>query len=133
MNPRSLPSHRYHRRQTTPFNRVDEESDSTDESGLTDSPESEDKALAKIPKPPGEAGRKNSGGFNLQEVLGWNDDKYRTFMVGHRVSLGMPTHQRKKQWIANETTSKLNLSKPFSKQKPEAIHDLIQQVSLKLL
>jgi hypothetical protein len=87
MPPRGLPSHRYHHhRQTTPFNNVDEESDSTDESNLPDSPESENKAtlpLAKIPKPPGEAGRKNSGGFNLQEVLGWNDNKYKKFLVSH--------------------------------------------------
>jgi hypothetical protein len=86
--PRGLPSHRRHHRQTTPFDNADEyeESDATDESNLTDSPESEDEPtlpVAKIPKPPGEAGRKNSGGFNLQEVLGWNDDKYKTFMVSY--------------------------------------------------
>ena len=39
----------------------------------------------------------------------------------------------KKQWIADETTLKLSLSKPFSKQKPEAIQDLIEQVSPELL
>jgi len=137
MPPRGLPSHRHHHhRQTTPFNNVDEESDSTDESNLPDSPESENKAtlpLAKIPKPPGEAGRKNSGGFNLQEVLGWNDNKYKEFMVSHPSLSGNSYSLKKKQWIADETTSKLNLSKPFSKQKPEAIQDLIQQVSPELL
>jgi len=73
-------SHRHHR-QTTPFDNTDR--DSTVESNLTDSPESEleDEPVAKIPKPPGEAGRKNSGGFNLQEVLGWTDEKYKNFMV----------------------------------------------------
>ena len=84
--PRGSPSHRRHHRQTTPFDNADEdeESDTTDESNS--SPESEDEPtllVAKIPKPPGEAGRKNSGGFNLQEVLGWKDDKYKTFMVSY--------------------------------------------------
>jgi hypothetical protein len=77
----------------------DEESDATDESGLTDLPESEDELslpVAKIPKPPGEAGRKNSGGFNLQEVLGWNDDKYKKFMVSYAFLLTTFTHQSKR-------------------------------------
>ena len=139
--PRGSPSHRRHHRQTTPFDSADEdeESDATDKSNLTDLPESEDEPtvpvakIPKIPKPPGEAGRKNSGGFNLQEVLGWDDDKYKKFMVSYAFLLTTSTHQSKKQWIADETTSKLNLSKPFSKQKPEAIQDLIKQVSPDLL
>ena len=35
----------------------------------------------KIPKPPGEAGRKNSGGFNLEQELGWTQAKYVELMV----------------------------------------------------
>jgi hypothetical protein len=84
VRPRGLPSHRRH---TTPFNDADSEeaNSSVDyESDLTDLSELEDEhtpSIGKIPKPPGEAGRKNSGGFNLQEVLGWNNDKYKNFMV----------------------------------------------------
>lgn len=132
--PRGLSSYGRHHCQTTPFNGADEdeESDAIDELNLIDWPESEEEhtlSVAKVPKPPGEAGRKNSGGFNLQEVLGWNDDKYKNFMVSYASLLTTSTHQSKKQWIADETTSKLSLSKPFSKQKPEAIQDLIKQVS----
>jgi len=97
--PRGLPSYRRHHRQTTPFDSADEEedSDATDEPNLTDSQESEDEhvPVAKIPKPPGEAGRKNSGGFNLQEVLGWNDDKYKNFMVSYASLLTTSTQSKK--------------------------------------
>ena len=80
-------THHSLRRQTTPLDSADEE-DSTEGTNLSDSRESDDETLlvvAKIPKPPGEAGRKNSGGFNLQEVLGWNDEKYKKFMVSSYV------------------------------------------------
>ena len=35
----------------------------------------------KIPKPPGEAGRPQSGGYNLQSELGWNDRTYDSILV----------------------------------------------------
>jgi len=35
----------------------------------------------KIPKPPGEAGRKNCGGYNLEAELNWTHSKYEEFMV----------------------------------------------------
>ena len=39
--------------------------------------ESEDEEVnTKIPKPPGEAGHPHSGGYNLQDKLGWNDRTY---------------------------------------------------------
>ena len=34
-----------------------------------------------IPKPPGEAGRRNCGGFNLESVLHWEGSKYKRMMV----------------------------------------------------
>ena len=40
---------------------------------------------AKIPKPPGEAGRKNCGGFSLEKALGWEQAKYNELMVSIRV------------------------------------------------
>jgi hypothetical protein len=36
---------------------------------------------SKIAKPPGEAGRKNSGGYNLKEALGWESKRWREFTV----------------------------------------------------
>lgn len=35
----------------------------------------------KIPKPAGEAGRPQSGGYNLQEKLDWNDKTYESVVV----------------------------------------------------
>ena len=32
--------------------------------------------LTKIPKPPGEAGRPGSGGYNLKDALGWSKQDY---------------------------------------------------------
>ena len=42
-----------------------------------------------IPKPPGEAGRRNCGGFNLQSALNWEGSKYRRMMVGQYDLLDM--------------------------------------------
>ena len=38
-------------------------------------------AKDKIPKPLGEVGRSGCGGFNLEEELGWEKDRYTTFIV----------------------------------------------------
>jgi hypothetical protein len=43
--------------------------------------ESEGDVSKKIPKPPGEAGRPQSGGYNLQDKLGWNDRTYESIIV----------------------------------------------------
>ena len=37
----------------------------------------------KIPKPKGEAGRSNSGGYNLKEALGWEEKHYSDFTVSN--------------------------------------------------
>ena len=35
----------------------------------------------KVPKPPGTVGRPQSGGYNLQDKLGWNDTTYQSILV----------------------------------------------------
>ena len=54
-------------------------------SGLSDEDELESEedvgTRKKIPKPPGEAGRPQSGGYNLQEKLNWNDRTYDSIVV----------------------------------------------------
>jgi hypothetical protein len=37
----------------------------------------------KIPKPKGEPGRMNSGGYNLKEALGWEEKRYSEFTVSY--------------------------------------------------
>jgi hypothetical protein len=36
-----------------------------------------------IPKPKGEAGRSNSGGYNLKNALGWEEKRYSEFTVSY--------------------------------------------------
>jgi hypothetical protein len=51
----------------------------------SDSPSDEDNSDApnKIPKPAGEAGRSNSGGYNLKNALGWEEKRYGEFTVSY--------------------------------------------------
>src|SRR5882757_2571481 len=51
-----------------------ESSDSEDNGDLIDTPD-------RIPKPKGEAGRTNSGGYNLQKALGWEEKQFGDFTV----------------------------------------------------
>jgi hypothetical protein len=39
----------------------------------------------KIPKPIGEPGRSNSGGYNLKKALGWEENRYNEFNVSYIV------------------------------------------------
>jgi hypothetical protein len=41
----------------------------------------EEREIQKIPKPKGEAGKSNSGGYNLKEALGWEEKRYNEFIV----------------------------------------------------
>jgi hypothetical protein len=51
-------------------------------SELSDSENDEKRNIPnKIPKPKGEAGRSNSGGYNLKEALGWEEKRYSDFTV----------------------------------------------------
>jgi hypothetical protein len=61
--------------------RVDPESSLSSLSDEEDELESEEDTSKKIPKPPGEAGRPHSGGYNLQDKLDWNDKTYESIVV----------------------------------------------------
>ena len=53
-------------------------------SELSDSENDEKRNIPnKIPKPKGEAGRSNSGGYNLKEALGWEEKCYSDFTVSN--------------------------------------------------
>ena len=59
----------------------------------------------KIPKPKGEAGKRNSGGYNLQEAMGWEDKEFAMFTVSqanhvlkhHQIIFSTEIHQRRSQ------------------------------------
>jgi hypothetical protein len=70
----------------------DPESSSSDE-GKSDAPN-------RIPKPAGEAGRSNSGGYNLKNVLGWEEKRYSEFTVSYIVS-----NQQDKSYLRNRPLS----------------------------
>ena len=59
------------------------------ESPLSDISESDsgssgdESTLNRIPKPKGEAGRSNSGGYNLKQALGWEEERYSEFTVSY--------------------------------------------------
>jgi hypothetical protein len=68
---------------TVTFGGVDDDMGSplmTDESDGLDS-EEDGKVSTKVPKPPGTVGRPQSGGYNLQDKLGWNDTTYQSILV----------------------------------------------------
>ena len=53
----------------------------SDEDGELESEEDGEVNSTKIPKLPGEAGCPQSGGYNSQEKLGWNDKTYESVIV----------------------------------------------------
>jgi hypothetical protein len=95
---RDLGAHlqRQARRRIVPYSRpsqkaavrsVSIESDLTSLSEKSDSEHANDEedgdTTNKIPKPKGEAGRSNSGGYNLKNALGWEENRYNEFTVSY--------------------------------------------------
>ena len=65
-------------------NRASSQTGIFDHSGspsLADLSSDDEKDFDKIRKPPGEAGRVNSGGYDLQTALGWDFEQYDKFCV----------------------------------------------------
>lgn len=62
----------FHRCSTSPLSDMSD----SEGSGNEDKPN-------RIPKPKGEAGRSNSGGYNLKKALGWEDERYIEFTVSY--------------------------------------------------
>jgi hypothetical protein len=62
---------------------VDEDMGSPLTTPTTDENDSEEdgKVSMKVPKPTGTVGRPQSGGYNLQDKLGWNDTTYQSILV----------------------------------------------------
>jgi len=85
----------------------------TSVSSESDELESEEGAVStKIPKPPGTVGRPQSGGYNLQDKLGWNDRTYQNI-----ISL---VHKLAK--------TRLDIAKSFLKQDKKKIKQICDAV-----
>jgi len=86
------------RRKKTPYNRkireesisspirIDEAESESSLSPLSEDESSEEESSTvgpngKVPKPPREAGRRNSGGFNLEKALGWETNHYNAMIM----------------------------------------------------
>lgn len=83
---------RRHSQRPTPYTRFNLEEITTHraESPLTEVPDSEigisdveetTSSSHKILKPKGEAGKRNSGGYNLQVAMGWENEEFAKFTV----------------------------------------------------
>ena len=69
-----------------PFSRASDNSDYEDDDDATDDDDEADAFVpkskkGKIPKPPGEAGRPKSGGYKLEEALGWGKEDFAVIQV----------------------------------------------------
>ncbi|KAJ2924030.1 hypothetical protein H1R20_g13066, partial [Candolleomyces eurysporus] len=63
---------------------------------------------ALIAKPPGEPGRPNSGGFGLEQALGWPSRELKALS----------------EWVGKQAEEKLDISQGFSGQDSDAIEDV---------
>ena len=81
------------RRSTTPSAPIDSElSELSSDEGSEDEEETAGESKGRIPKPPGEAGRSNCGGFNLEKALNWDGDKYDKMTVSRNKRIEILTN-----------------------------------------
>ena len=86
--------------------------------------------LSKIPKPPGEAGRPGSGGFNLEETLGWPKEyfnkiqvRYETYVVKNHLR-----HHIAQKETQDLVTTNLEESNSYNKQPSYKIDRICRKV-----
>jgi hypothetical protein len=101
---------------------------------VSDSDKSDDEEnhdiLNKIPKPTGEVGRSNSGGYNLRKALGWEEQRYSEFTVSYITPDLLERFLPSQQTFINDVVSKkLDPKRCYSKQKTADLEELIQMVS----
>ena len=82
-----------------------------------------------IPKPKGEAGRSNSGGYSLKKALGWEEKRYSEFTVSYNAELAERILPSQQTFINDAVTKKLDSKRCYSKQKPADLEELVQLVS----
>jgi hypothetical protein len=76
-------------------------------SSAQDSDDEEDRQLTnKIPKPPGEAGRPASGGFNLEEALGWPKGTYQKILVSYLIMRAIASSYLETKEIHSRSSTK---------------------------
>lgn len=98
-NPRSVPVTTL--RGESPLTDIPDDSDDDDSDDDGSDAEKSNMSSRKIPKPKGEAGKRNSGGYNLQEAMGWEDKEFAMFTVSqvnrvlkcHEITFSIEIHQ----------------------------------------
>jgi hypothetical protein len=84
-----------------------------------------------IQKPPGEAGRPGSGGFNLESSLGWPRGVFDKITVSYVFSLSMNSssaHAMQK-FTHLQASKQIDTSQSYNKHKKEKINKICQLVS----
>jgi hypothetical protein len=81
-----------------------------------------------IPKPPGEAGRTNCGGFNLENSLHWEGNKYRRMMVSNMSLSGTNNSSSIQNYVNDMIKDRLDANQCFSNQDQNILAELIQTV-----
>jgi len=82
-----------------------------------------------IPKPRGEAGKVNSGGYNLENALGWTEKRYEEFDVSCIYYIDKKLLILWQKYIKAQVAEKLDVKKCFSHQKPADLQEIIQSAS----
>lgn len=100
------------------------------ESPLSDLPSDIENDIEKISKPPGEAGRVNSGGYDLQTALGWDYELYNKFCVSLLSLIIYIRSSLIQKYIYEAATKTLDTKKCYSKQSCEDLDFVIQLVCL---
>lgn len=85
---------------------------------------------SKIPKPPGEAGRPGSGGFNLEEALGWSKDYFtavQVFLAQVKLKCTILMHLQKR--THDLVTQVLDNSRSYNKQSSYEVDRICKKVN----
>ena len=108
-------------RRPNPYTRFNREEITTHraESPLTEIPDSENGSdieeatfSHKIPKPAGEAGKRNSGGYSLQVAMGWEDEEFAKFTASQDFHiLKKPQNYRLNRNISTMKLEKSSISR----------------------
>lgn len=105
----------------SPLTEIDSEADTSDVESTTS---------YKISKPKGEAGKTNSGGYNLQCAMGWENTEFSNFTVSRNLLCSKNASKllSEQKYINEEAAKKLDVKICYSKQRREDLDNLIQSV-----
>ena len=105
----------------------------SDEDNKLESEEDGEVNSTKIPKPPGEAGCPQSGGYNLQEKLGLNNKIYESMIVSMSKVYMKDSGQKLQALVHKMAKAKLNITKSSCGQDLKVIKQICNVVSYSII